>query len=184
MILKNENYNVELKFDENFVLDSADNIYKYEDVVNLQDYRNGDFCNALAVRAKGSNDEYCIVSIGSGYSTDVSCATLEGQELTVLQDSLIYTYDLRKRKIVRYSDIECIGCNYEIRAARGGFIIIGELEIIMLDRNFNKLWFFIGSDNFVSQKRTKGVFLKDDRICVYDWGNNYYEIDYSGNRLA
>lgn len=51
----------------------------------------------------------------------------------------------------------------------------------MPDFSFVKKWSFSGKDIFVSLSNKKPVELRDNSICLYDFEDNYYEIDYDGN---
>lgn len=43
-------------------------------------------------------------------------------------------------------------------------------------------WSFSGRDIFVRYMGEEPAFeMKSDRICLYDFEDNYYEIDYDGN---
>ena len=64
------------------------------------------------------------------------------------------------------------------------FILYGEVEIYRVDKNLNVLWEFSGKDVYVKKSGGEPAFqMKDDRICLYDFSDNYYEIDYEGNIL-
>ena len=65
-----------------------------------------------------------------------------------------------------------------------GYIVYGEIEIIMLDLDFNKVWGFTGRDIFVSQTRKNAFVLGENSIELYDWENNYYELDFNGNLIC
>ena len=54
----------------------------------------------------------------------------------------------------------------------------------MLDFDFCKKWSFSGRDIFVSQFREKPFEICDNLIRLYDWEDNYYEIDFDGNLLT
>lgn len=75
------------------------------------------------------------------------------------------------------------GCNYGIFRVQNGYIIYGEIEILMLDFEFNKKWAFSGKDIFVSISGKKSFELCENSIRLYDFEDNYYEIDYMGNLI-
>ena len=59
-------------------------------------------------------------------------------------------------------------------------IIHGEMEITMLDNEFNKMWSFMGKDIFASVSGKEPFEICKDRIKLYDFEDNYYEIDFCG----
>lgn len=54
----------------------------------------------------------------------------------------------------------------------------------MLDFNFNKKWSFSGRDVFVSVSRRKPFELCENSIKLYDFEDNFYEIDFMGNLIS
>ena len=62
-----------------------------------------------------------------------------------------------------------------------GYIIYGEIEITMLDFNFEKQWSFSGKDIFASISGKEPFKILENSICLYDFEDNYYEIDFDEN---
>ncbi len=63
-------------------------------------------------------------------------------------------------------------------------ILYGELHIFRVTRNLDIVWSYFGADIFVLCNSNEPAFeMKEDRICMYDFLGNYYEIDYDGNEL-
>ena len=52
-----------------------------------------------------------------------------------------------------------------------------------LDFNFNKVWGFYGRDIFVSMNNKKAFEISNNKIKVYDFEDNYYELDFDGNEI-
>lgn len=53
----------------------------------------------------------------------------------------------------------------------------------MLDFNFAKKWSFSGKDIFVSLTEKNCFEPKENSICLYDFEDHYYEIDYNGKLI-
>ena len=85
--------------------------------------------------------------------------------------------------ITKKKDLDTVGCNFAIYRTKRGNVIYGETEITMLDDDLNKKWSFSGMDIFVSVNGTNPFEMKEDRICLFDFYDHYYEIDYDGNLL-
>lgn len=72
--------------------------------------------------------------------------------------------------MIRHTKFDCVGCNYGIYKVEKGYVIYGEIEITMLDFDFTK------TDK-------KPFELHENSICLYDFEDNFYEIDYDGNLI-
>lgn len=58
------------------------------------------------------------------------------------------------------------------------------MEIYRIDSNLNVVWQFSARDIFVRYQVEEPAFImKKDRICLFDFLDNYYEIDYDGKLL-
>ena len=129
------------------------------------------------------NERLDIALIGNYYSYDYDCAILDEKILTIMQNNIIMKINVENGKLIFYKKIECFGCNFALYRVKDGYIIYGEIEIIMLDTNFEKKWKFCGRDIFVSASREKIFELCENHIKLYDWDDNYYEIDYDGKLI-
>ena len=182
MILENNTCIVEINTDETFTIDSVDNRY-YDIIHNPCRYEHNDFSKTLAIHIDLFSKEYNIALVGSFYTYDIDCAVLENETLTVLQNDTITVINIFDGSIIKHIKFDCLGCNYGIYKVQQGFIIYGEIEIIMLDVDFIKKWSFFGKDIFVSLSNKKPFELRDNSICLYDFEDNYYEIDYDGKTI-
>ena len=50
----------------------------------------------------------------------------------------------------------------------------------MLDKSFNLIWQFWGKDIFASSIRKETFILCENSIKLYDFDNNFYELDFDG----
>lgn len=61
-------------------------------------------------------------------------------------------------------------------------ILYDETDIYRIAEELLILWRFSGRNIFVRCAGDEPAFeMKVDRICLYDFKDNYYEIDYNGN---
>ena len=86
--------------------------------------------------------------------------------------------------MINFKKFDCFGCNYGIYRVQNGYIVYGEMEITMLDFDFNKKWSFSGKDIFVSMSDKKPFELCENSIKLYDFEENFYEIDFSGKLIS
>lgn len=179
MILENEMCCIRIEVDETYTVDSADNRY-YDIVLNPEGYRHNDECRVLSILIDLFVSELHIALIGPYYTYDSNCAVLEGELLTVLQDTMITQINIMDGSIVHHIKFDSFGCNFAIYKMKKGYVIYGEIEIIMLDFNFVKKWSFCGKDIFVSVSGRNPFELRENSIHLCDFEDNEYEIDFDG----
>lgn len=180
MFLENQKCRIEIKVDETYTVDSADN-RPYDVVYNPCYYKHRDLCKTFSIHIDLFSRELHIALIGPFYSYVFDCGILDDEILTVLQDNIITQIRVTDGSLVRHIQFDCIGCNFGIYKIRKGYIIYGEIEIVMLDFNFIKMWSFSGKDIFVSVSGKNE--LKESSICLYDFEGNDYELDFDGNLI-
>ena len=182
MVLDNETCHVEIKADETYTVDSTDNRH-YDVVLNPCNFKKSDMTKTFSIHVKLFESEFCIALVGPFYSCDDNCAVLEDETLTVLQDNTITQIKVTDGTIIRHIKLDCFGCNFAIHRVENGYIVYGEIEITMLDIDFIKKWSFSGKDIFVSIDGKQPFEIRDDIICLYDFEDNYYEIDFEGKSI-
>lgn len=182
MNLESNECNIEIKVDETYTVDSADNRY-YDIVLNPCHYKRSDVATTLSIHIDLFSRDFYIALIGPFYAYDSDCAVLDRTTLTILQHNTITQINVVNGSIIRHIEFESFGCNYGIYKVEKGYIIYGELEITMLDFDFVKKWTFRGKDIFASISGKNPFELGETSICLYDFEDNYYEIDYDGNPI-
>lgn len=183
MTLENERCRIEVKTDETYTVDSADNRH-YDVILNPGRYRHNDFSKILSIHVDLFSNEFYIALIGSFYSYDSDCAILENDTLTVLQGDAITQIRVTDGTLVRHIRLDGFGCNFAIYKVSKGYIVYGEIEITMLDFDFLKKWSFCGKDIFVSVSGQKPFELNEDGICLRDIEGNCYQLDFDGGLVG
>ena len=182
MKLTNNRCAVEVTLDDNFDLKSSDH-REYDFVLNVDGYTAQDFYRVLSLSVNLFHDKYKIALVGSGQSYPDDCAVLDDEVLTVIQDNRVVRLDLHNRTVIEAYDTDLYGCAFGLYSTPDGYFIHGELEVARYDKDFNKKWGFSGRDIFVSSNNKQAFQLLEDRVCLYDFEDNYYELDYNGNQL-
>lgn len=182
MVLVNEKCCVEIKIDQTYTVDSTDNRY-YDVVLNPCNYKKSDMSKTFSIHVDLLEKEFCIALIGPFYIYDDNCAVLEDETLTILQDNTITQIRITDGTIIHHIELDCFGCNFAIYKIDNGYVLHGEIEITMLDLDFIKKWSFSGKDIFASVSGKQSFEICDNFICLYDFGDNYYEIDFNGNLI-
>ena len=180
MVLQNEIARIDISTDETYTIGSADNRH-YDAVLNPTGYRRSNLSKTFSIHIDLYSKEFQIALIGSFYSLDSNCAVLEDDILTILQDDTITQIKITDASLVRHIALDCFGCNFAIYKVKKGYIIYGEIEITMLDFNFEKQWSFSGKDIFASISGKEPFKILENSICLYDFEDNYYEIDFDEN---
>ena len=183
MYLKNEEFSVEIKLDSTYTINSADNPFHYDKILYARETFQNDYYKTLSIEVDNDIDIFKIALIGDYFSYDFDCAVLNDDILTVLQNQNLTSISLTDFTILKSVKLPENGTNYGIYRCKHGYLIYGEIQITMLDREFNVQWDFIGRDIFVTQNSNKPFAFNDKKIMLYDWENNYYELDYNGNLI-
>lgn len=180
--LQNELCRIEIHIDETYTIDSADNRH-YDITLNPRHYRQNDLTKTLSVHVDLYSRDFQIALIGSYFSYDSDCAVLEDDTLTILQNDMITQLNVTNASVIHNVIIDCFGCNFAIYKVKKGYIIYGEVEITMLDFDFRKQWSFSGKDIFVSISNKEPFTINENSISLYDFADNYYEIDFDGRQI-
>lgn len=154
MKLESSEYKIRIKKDETYAVGSEDNIH-YDVILNPENKRHNDYYSVLAVEIDKFYEKTKIALIGDYYSYDTDCAFLENNTLTIMQNNT-------------FTD---------------GYVVYGELSVVKLNKDYEKEWEFSGKDIFITQNGKEPFELCNDRIKLYDWLGNYYELDRNGNLL-
>ena len=179
MTYNNKKYTIDITTDDTYTIDSADN-RTYDYVMNPQNLARSDFYKTLCISVTGIKN-INIALICDYYSPQ--CALLEEEILTVLLNNYVAQIDLDAIKIVGGYPIDIVGTSFAIYRLTDGYLIYGEIEILKLDNDFNVLWRFSGKDIFVSISGKSTFELTDHSIKLYDFEDNFYELDFDGKLI-
>ena len=183
MILHNDICSINISIDTTYTVESTDN-KPYDLVINPRHLKHSDMYKAFSIQIDLFSKTISIALIGDFYSYDKDCAVLEDKILTILQNDAIVQLNINDGTMIKFKEFDCFGCNYGIYRVQNGYIVYGEIEIIMLDFNFNKKWSFSGKDIFVSMSDKKAFELCENSIKLHDFEGNFYEIDFSGKLIS
>ena len=62
-----------------------------------------------------------------------------------------------------------------------GYLVYGESVIATYDSELNQIWNFSGKDIFATISDKTAFTIENDSIKLYDFEDNFYELDYNGN---
>ncbi len=183
MILQNDLCNINISIDETYTIGSVDN-KPYDLVINPKHLKHYDMYKVFKLQIDLFYKMFVIALIGDFYIYSTDCAVLEEQVLTILQNNAIIQLDINDGTIRNFKELDNCGCNFGVYKIKKGYIIYGEVEITMLDFDFNKKWSFSGKDIFVSISNKNTFELCDNSIKLYDFEDNFYEIDFLGRLVS
>ena len=180
--LENELCKISITVDETYQSD-ADFKSKYDILLNPNELPPDEYSKAYSIRVKLPDREYSIALIGDHNCWDTNCAVIEDDLLTILQGWEITQINVITAKVMRSFTLDTMAPNFEIHRVDTGYLIYGERDITMLNDKLETLWSFSGRDIFVSISGKNPFEIKADRICLYDFEDNYYELDFNGNEI-
>lgn len=99
--------------------------------------------------------------------------------LIMILDSVVVSMCLEDMEYQIYKIENPFGTYYDIYLREDKFIIYGELEVRMLDENFQTIWNYSPNDVLMNHNR-EPLKIADERIKVSDWDGDYHELDMEG----
>lgn len=183
MLLENNICKIKICEDTTYTLESTDN-KNYDLILNPQNLKRSSLYKVFSIYIDLFYEIISIALVGELYSDDTDCAILDKNILTILQNDVIVQINIYDASLLLFKEIGSFGCNFGIHKVKEGYIIHGEIEITMLDFQFNKKWVFSGRDIFVSISGNNPFQLCNDSIKLYDFEDNFYEINYNGQLVS
>ncbi len=177
---------------------STDTVSITISVIPADNYNPRDYQLTLPVGSKISTDDIDIASVEidragskkriaivSETPYDVDCAVLNGSVLSIVQSFTIFHIDIDTCILTGTTEIDSFCPNYSIYRIPDGYIIFGEMDITGLGADFGFRWRFSGNDVFCPiEEGLKPIELCRDRIKLYDFNKDYYELSYTGELIA
>lgn len=177
-----------LVLENSFCRVEAEEGYFSEDTINFAGYETGSIDSLMKVVQVRISTEQNIhtLSIAGSYLAEIGkCAVLEDNFLILNLQEQLFKIDICTGAIVRYAQIDIHGGGtFGLYRAPNGYIIHGEIEIIMVSAEFEVVWRFSGRDIFVSITGRQEITLTDNTIQLFDFEDNFYEIDYQGRPVS
>lgn len=160
-----------------YTIGSADN-KAYDRVIIIEElYYHKEF----ELRIEHMESVKTVLIVASAHTPEVSFVALHKDGLLLMLNETLCIFNPETLDIVKQTRIAPFGTMFEIHPYKSDYILYGELEIYRISGDLEVLWCFRACDIFVRYQGDEPAFLmKEDRICLYDWLDNYYEIDYDG----
>ena len=182
MKLKNEFCAITVSVNDHFSFNDPKND-RYDIIFNPQNYNYEDSVKVLEFDVNLFEDRKKIALITFIGEPTGDIAVLEGTVLTVLQDETFLQIDVIEGRIIATKPTDMFGSVFSLNKFGDDYIVHGEIEIARYDSDFNKRWSFSGKDIFASVTGRPAFEMTENSIKLYDFQDNYYEIDYNGKEV-
>ena len=188
--LKYENFEIQVYKDEDYTLNSTDNITNYENIYlnegELEKNSYGiKYKQSLGIKVLQESDQKYSCLLVPSYSgvlvLENSVLPDENKLLACCVD-YIYCLELPELNLLWKTKADACHC-FEILKLEDNYLVHGELEITKTDKNGEILWQFSGKDIFVSVDGTDIFEIHPDHILVSDWTETAYKLSYDGEVL-
>lgn len=175
--LQNDNCKVVIKE----IQYNALNDKTYSQILNPAGYTDDELTKAFEIHIDLFEQEITFAIVGSHLADVENCALLDGQNLIVMMNEQFFKINMLDGTLIDYKALDVFGSNFAIFKIGNGYAVHGEVDILFLNENFEITSSFSGRDIFVSISGKKAFVLKKNTVQLYDFEDNYYEIDFAGN---
>ena len=163
----------------NYNPDSVDNTVRADTYVGICD----DYSKAILLKISDISHaiEKNIVLKVSFFTPQTDFAFMEGDSLFLFLNDTVCELDIPTGKVINEKRLNLMGTLFSVYRYHQDFIMYCEMDIIRITRSLEVVWDFSARDIFVRYHGEEPAFeMLPDRIRLYDFSDNYYEIDYDG----
>ena len=161
----------------------SEDLNSFDYVFDPKDHITDEFHSVFSIKIESTKKALTVGLIGSFYAIDRQCAALDGSTLIVLMDDEIFVLDLESISLVQHTAIGNESY-FSIYPIQNGYIIHGEQTILRLNKDFDQVWRFGGSDIFATPDVDKETFaISNDQIFLEDWNGYKFILDLDGKLL-
>lgn len=154
------------------------------ETINPGNYSPEAFTKVVRVSASMLGASQSITILCNYMSSLDNSAILKGSQLILMLNEQLFEINLQTCTIQKYRKLDIIGGTFGLYETAHGYVIHAELDILMLNPDFEILWDFSGRDIFVSVTGKTAFTLTDTAVQLYDFNDNYYELDLNGKLLS
>lgn len=179
MYLCNDKWEIEI--DEiNYDPESADNFVRPNAYVVICDDYSKTICVSIA-DATHTTEKKIILKV-SYFTPRDDYAFIEENSLFLFLNDTVCEFDAQTGEMKNKKSVNMMGTLFSVYRYQQDFVLYCEMDIIRMTQDLDVVWDFGARDIFVRYHGEEPAFeMMPDRIRLYDFSDNYYEIDYDGN---
>lgn len=176
---------VEITEDPTYTVDSVDN-RPYDQVLNPRGYRRSDFTCAFSIRMVLPDCTRTLALVGEGYAVANDCAVLEENQLLVLQNRDLTRIAVPGGQVLAHTHLDRFGVFNSLYPMPGGYLVVGELEVFRMDRDFHEQWRYGAHGVITSWKMQSDHILLWEEETTYDTNakTNRVKLGFDGNPIG
>lgn len=177
-------FSVEICNEENYKLDSNDNEFNYSKILysNKNEAYFSSFHGIKVILNKKVVQSCLIVGSEGATGINENSSNLDNDSLLLCCSNFIFNFNLPDLKLNWELNADPIAC-FQIYKYQDKYIVHGEMQISMLNKDGEIEWEFGGADIFVSLGNENEFILKDDGILLTDFNKRKYKIDFEGKLI-
>lgn len=153
----------------------------YDKIIDIE---NSEFNKCIEIKVDLLGEVHTVLIIASPHTPTKSFVALHHDGLFLMLNETLCIFDPGNLEISRKLEIFPMGTMFEIYPYGEDYILYGELEIYRISSDLKVKWEFSGRDIFVRYEGNEPALeMREDKMCLYDFSNNYYEISYDGKLI-
>ncbi len=143
-----------------------------------------DFSKAIEIKIEHDGLVQTLLMVVPYYTPVDSFVAPHQDGLLMMLNDVLCVFEIETASIIKKTQLDPLGTMFEVHQLDDDYILYGEIEIYRITKDLTVKWVFSGRDIFVRRVGNEPAFvIKEDRICLYDFEDNYYEIDFEGKDL-
>lgn len=174
-------YNICIREAPPYSFDSTDNKC-YDSIIVIEEKK---FNKSIEIEVEQYGEIRTVLMVVPYYTPIDSFVAPHRDGLFMMLNDVLCVFSPDNASVTKQVRINPMGTMFEVHRLENDYILYGEMEIYRISQELIVKWFFSGKDIFVRYLGNEPAFLmKQDRICLYDFEDNYYEINFEGTLIS
>ena len=174
-------YNICIREAPPYSFDSTDNKC-YDSIIVIEEKK---FNKSIEIEVEHYGEIRTVLMVVPYYTPIDSFVAPHRDGLFMMLNDVVCVFSPDNASVTKQIRINPMGTMFEVHRLENDYILYGEMEIYRITQELIVKWFFSGRDIFVRYQGNEPAFLmKQDRICLYDFEDNYYEINFEGKLIS
>ena len=153
----------------------------YDKIIDIE---NSELNKYIEIKVDLLGEVHTVLIIASYHTPTKSFVALHHDGLFLMLNDTLCIFDPDNLEINGKIKISPMGTMFEIYPYGEDYILYGESVIYRISSDLKVKWEFSGRDIFVRYQGNEPAFeMREDKICLYDFADNYYEISYDGKMI-